>query len=214
MGISLFMGGSKRLPGWFGALIYCHNGDFTNFLKLVPECLARASPRVPVWVRVGGVKSYLGNAQMQSTWTHSPTWVFPKNRSLTFDWIVLKLEKADVSPNQNSWKVITHVWCVPTYTNKSNQRIVGGKRMKRRRYLVINSPLPSSPPVFGQLFINRHHRDVKNEVKCVWRKVFVVLNGGYGRGEGIGYGRISAQNPPEASSCFHRKGKGKKSKCS
>ena len=161
-----------------------------------------------------GVKSYLGNAQMQSTWTHSPTWVFPKNRSLTFDWIVLKLEKADVSPNQNSWKVITHVWCVPTCTNKSNQRIVGGKRMKRRRYLVINSPLPSSPPVFAQLFINRHHRDVKNEVKCVWRKVFVVLNGGYGRGEGIGYGRISAQNPPEASSCFHRKGKGKKSKCS
>ena len=131
-----------------------------------------------------------------------------------FDWIVLKLEKADVSPNQNSWKVITHVWCVPTCTNKSNQRIVGGKRMKRRRYLVINSPLPSSPPVFAQLFINRHHRDVKNEVKCVWRKVFVVLNGGYGRGEGIGYGRISAQNPPEASSCFHRKGKGKKSECS
>ena len=23
MGISLFLGGSKRLPGWFGALIYC-----------------------------------------------------------------------------------------------------------------------------------------------------------------------------------------------
>ena len=30
--------GSKRLPGWFGALIYCHNGDFTSFLKLAPEC--------------------------------------------------------------------------------------------------------------------------------------------------------------------------------
>ena len=33
-------GGSKRLPGWFGALIYRHNGDFTNFLKSVPEFLA------------------------------------------------------------------------------------------------------------------------------------------------------------------------------
>ena len=26
------------MPGWFGPLIYCNNGDFTNFLKLVPEC--------------------------------------------------------------------------------------------------------------------------------------------------------------------------------
>ena len=29
---------SKGLPEWYGALIYCHSGDFTNFLKLVPEC--------------------------------------------------------------------------------------------------------------------------------------------------------------------------------
>ena len=35
MGISLFLGGSKRMPGWFGALIYRHNGDFANFLKSV-----------------------------------------------------------------------------------------------------------------------------------------------------------------------------------
>ena len=34
----LVFGGSTRLPGWFGALIYCHNSDFANFLKLVPEC--------------------------------------------------------------------------------------------------------------------------------------------------------------------------------
>ena len=37
----------KRLLGWLGELIYCHNGDFTNFLKLVTECLARPGPRVP-----------------------------------------------------------------------------------------------------------------------------------------------------------------------
>ena len=60
MGISLFLGGSKRLPGWFGALIYCHNNDFACFLKLVPECLARPGPRVPGWVRGGGVQSLFG----------------------------------------------------------------------------------------------------------------------------------------------------------
>ena len=60
MGISLFLGGSKRLPGWFGALIYCHNNDFAFFLKLVPECLARPGPRVPGWVRGGGVQSLFG----------------------------------------------------------------------------------------------------------------------------------------------------------
>ena len=58
MGISLFFGGSKRLPWQFGALIYCHNGDFTSFLKLVPECLSRPGPRV------GGSNRYLGNGHM------------------------------------------------------------------------------------------------------------------------------------------------------
>ena len=38
---SLGAGGSKRLPGWFGALIHCHSGDFANFLKSVPEFPAR-----------------------------------------------------------------------------------------------------------------------------------------------------------------------------
>ena len=50
MAMSFFLGGSKPLSGWFGALIYRHNGDFANFLKLVPES-----------------NRYLGNAQMQST---------------------------------------------------------------------------------------------------------------------------------------------------
>jgi len=27
------------LPGWFGALIYCHNGDFTNVAGLVPKLI-------------------------------------------------------------------------------------------------------------------------------------------------------------------------------
>ena len=31
MGISLFLGESKRLPEWFGALIFHHNSDFTIF---------------------------------------------------------------------------------------------------------------------------------------------------------------------------------------
>ena len=39
-----WVGGSKCLPGWFGALIYRHNGDFANFLKLVPECPAPECP--------------------------------------------------------------------------------------------------------------------------------------------------------------------------
>ena len=34
----LVFGGSKRLSGWFGALIYRHNGDFVNCLKLAPGC--------------------------------------------------------------------------------------------------------------------------------------------------------------------------------
>ena len=36
--------------GWFGELIYCHNGDFTNFLRLAPECS----------VECGGVQSLFG----------------------------------------------------------------------------------------------------------------------------------------------------------
>ena len=36
-------GGSKRLPGWFGAFIYRHNCDFAIFFKLVPECPAPLS---------------------------------------------------------------------------------------------------------------------------------------------------------------------------
>ena len=67
MGISLFLGGSKRLPGWFGALIYRHNGDFAYFLKLVPECPAQ--PQSARLSAGGWVKSYLGNAQMQSAST-------------------------------------------------------------------------------------------------------------------------------------------------
>ena len=42
-------------------VVYRHNGDFTNFLKLVPECPARPGPRVPGWVREGGgVQSLFG----------------------------------------------------------------------------------------------------------------------------------------------------------
>ena len=54
----LVFGGSKRLPepGWFGALIYCHNGGFANFLKLVPEWPA---PECPVECG-GGVQSLFG----------------------------------------------------------------------------------------------------------------------------------------------------------
>ena len=33
MGISLFLGELKWLPGWFGALMYRQNGDLTYLIK-------------------------------------------------------------------------------------------------------------------------------------------------------------------------------------
>ena len=88
MGICLIMGGSRWLPGWFGALmpvrnfmffseglpssIWCINsllnkcrpyitisGSIQPFkmVKIVPE---NKCPRVPVWVKGGGVRSLFG----------------------------------------------------------------------------------------------------------------------------------------------------------
>ena len=62
MGISLFFGGSKRLPRWFGAHIYRHNGNFRNFLKLVPECPVECG---------GGVQSLFGINDYGSSLTRS-----------------------------------------------------------------------------------------------------------------------------------------------
>ena len=69
----------RHSPGWFGALIYRHNGDFANFLKLVPECPVRPSPRVPGWVRVGGLNPIW---EMPKCRAHQPKRVFPKSSSL------------------------------------------------------------------------------------------------------------------------------------
>ena len=88
MGICLILGGSKPLPGWFGALmqwkwkfnwvfsivikvfktckdslIYPQNGDLTKSLKSTRK-------KVPQSARLsagGGCKSYMGNAQMPVT---------------------------------------------------------------------------------------------------------------------------------------------------
>ena len=79
MGISLFFGGSKRLPGWFRALIYCHNGDFTNFLKLVPECLARPQS---ARLSVGGGSNPIWT--MPKCRAQHLIWVFPKRYEIGF----------------------------------------------------------------------------------------------------------------------------------
>ena len=55
--------GSKRLPGWFGALIYRHNGDFVSCLKLVPGLAWPQGARLSAGGE-GGSNRYLGNAQM------------------------------------------------------------------------------------------------------------------------------------------------------
>ena len=73
--ISLYLGGFKRLPGWFGALIYCHSGDFMSFLKLVPEC--------PVECRRGGV-------------TPIAIWAMPKCRVWQILWVFPSKHNADV----------------------------------------------------------------------------------------------------------------------
>ena len=44
--------GSKRLPRWFGTLIYRHNSGFANFLKLIPECPVECGGRrgpIAIW---------------------------------------------------------------------------------------------------------------------------------------------------------------------
>ena len=53
---------SKRLPGWFGVLIYRRNGDI-----MILRMFSNRSEKRPqsAQLSVGrGVKSYLGNAQM------------------------------------------------------------------------------------------------------------------------------------------------------
>ena len=58
-------GGSKRLPGWFGAVIYRHIGDFTNFLKSAQSTWPGPAPECPVECGgMGGLNRYLGNVQM------------------------------------------------------------------------------------------------------------------------------------------------------
>ena len=72
---SFFLGSLKRLPGWFGALIYRHNGDFTqngDFLKTV-ECR-------------GEFNHYLGNAQMYCATT---IWDFPKSCCKERQWLAV-----------------------------------------------------------------------------------------------------------------------------
>ena len=91
MGISLILGGSEPLPGWFGALMQwklklkwafacvkegvkaCQDALWTyvpskrwfgKFAEIGPE---KKCPRVPVWVRVVGCNRYLGNAQIEVT---------------------------------------------------------------------------------------------------------------------------------------------------
>ena len=83
-GHTLILGGSKRLPECFGALIYCHNGDFTNFLKLVPECLARSGPRVPGRVRGGEVWGPIAIWAMLKRRVHEPIWAFSNKTFFVF----------------------------------------------------------------------------------------------------------------------------------
>ena len=90
MGISMILGGSEPLPGWFGAVMQwklklkwafacvkegvkaCQDAlctyvpskrRFSKFAQIGPE---KKCPRVPVWVR-GGCDRYLGNARMEAT---------------------------------------------------------------------------------------------------------------------------------------------------
>ena len=93
MGISLILGGSEPLPGWFGALMQwklklkwafacvkegvkaCQDALctyvpskrwFGKFAQIGP---GKMCPRVPVWVRGGGCNRYLGNAQIECALT-------------------------------------------------------------------------------------------------------------------------------------------------
>ena len=92
MGICLILGGSKPLPGWFGALMQwklkfnwafsfvkkgfkaCQDSLwqlFTPKMVIWQSCSnwpRKKCPRVPVWVRGGRCKSYSGNAQMPAAW--------------------------------------------------------------------------------------------------------------------------------------------------
>ena len=93
MGISLILGGSKPLPGWFGALLQwklkltwafacvkegvkaCQDALCTYvpskrwFGKFAQISPGKMCPRVPVWVRGGGCNRYLGNAQIECALT-------------------------------------------------------------------------------------------------------------------------------------------------
>ena len=76
MGISLILGGSEPLPGWFGALM-----QWKLKLKWAFACVKKGVKACQdAWVRGGGGSNrYLGNAQIEVTLTSK---VLPLEKTL------------------------------------------------------------------------------------------------------------------------------------
>ena len=98
MGISLFLGGSKRLPRWFGALTVFGS---IQPCKMVKNGQKKKCPRVPGWVR-GGVQLLFGQCPNAGC-------IIEYGSSLKMN---SQYINTNLIPRINEWAKITSPWQV------------------------------------------------------------------------------------------------------